>query len=135
MRKIFKNLFLIIIIPLLTSCGYSPLLNSQNINFDINNLSFEGGDRKVNNYITNNLKKHINSKGNVKSYDLKIISSYEKTITNKDKSGNPKNYNIKVKTNVAFILDGGNQTNKIFERNISLSSKEKKIDEGELEKK
>ena len=89
MIKSFKYKIIIILLLILTGCGYSPLFNSEKINFYINDLSFEG-ERQINNYISRNLKKYQNFKKSQKKYDIKIISDYEKNIVNKDDSGNPK---------------------------------------------
>ena len=37
----------------MVGCGYTPLLNTQNINFYISEINYEG-DRNVNSYIKNN---------------------------------------------------------------------------------
>ena len=71
----------------------------------------------------------------MKSFDLKIKSSFEKTITNKDNSGDPKNYNLKLITSIIAISNNSETASKTFEKNISLSAQNKKIDERELEKK
>ena len=57
------------------------------------------------------------------------------TITNKDESGDPKNYNLQIKANVVVTSSDGQKSNNNFEKNISLSAQDKKIDERELEKK
>tara|TARA_B100001540_G_C15639143_1_gene565771 strand:+ start:278 stop:742 length:465 start_codon:yes stop_codon:yes gene_type:complete len=132
MIKKYKNIIVIIFLLLLTSCGYTPILNSEKTNFYINDLNFEG-ERKINNYISKNLKKYQRIETTTKKYDIKIISYYEKKVVNKDDSGNPKNYNIKVTSNVNFVLNGKDQINKIFERNTSFSAQDKKISEKKLE--
>ena len=129
-----KKITIFIFTIFVTSCGYSPLLNLEKINFYIDDLNFSG-DRQVNNYILKNLKKYQNSKKNKKSFKINIISSYEKNVINKDNSGNPKNYNINIKTVVKVISSEGDEVNKSFERNTSLSAQDKKIDEKDLEKK
>jgi len=134
MMKKIKNITIFIFITFVASCGYSPLLNSQKANFYISDLNFSG-DRQVNNYISNNFKKYRNYKENAKSFKINIISSYEKTVVNKDDKGNPKNYYINIKTIIKVISSEGREINKSFERNTSLSAQDKKIDEKELEKK
>ena len=117
----------------MVGCGYTPLLNTQNINFYISEINYEG-DRNVNNYIKNNLKKYGKFKENSKKYDLNITSTYNKVVANKDENGNPKNYNLKVKVEVIFnsLNDSSSKT---FEKNISLGIQDKKVKEKELEKK
>lgn len=133
MKKNLKNITIFIFLLLITSCGYSPLLNTEKTYFYINDLKFSG-DRQVNNYIVKELSKYQKFRENIKSYDINIISNYEKSVVNKDRSGNPKNYNIKVKTSVNIDSNKGDKINKIFERSTSLSAQSKKITEEELEK-
>ena len=134
MEKNFVNIVLLFVLVFLTNCGYSPLLVSNKIDFNIADMSFEG-ERKINNYIENSLNNQIRPKKSMKSFDLKIKSSFEKTITNKDKSGDPKNYNLKLITSIIAISNNSETASKTFEKNISLSAQNKKIDEIELEKK
>ena len=117
MIKNYKNIIIIIFLLLLTSCGYTPILNSEKTSFYINDLNFEG-ERKINNYISKNLKKYQRIETTTKKYDIKIISFYE---------------NIKVISNVKFVLNGEDQINKIFERDTSYSAQNKKISEKKLE--
>ena len=132
MRK-FKIILLSSVIIFMVGCGYTPLLNTQNINFYISEINYEG-DRNVNNYIKNNLKKYGKFKENSKKYDLNITSTYNKVVANKDENGNPKNYNLKIKVDVIF--NSLNDTSsKTFEKNISLGIQDKKVKEKELEKK
>ena len=134
MKKNFVNIVLLFVLVFLTNCGYSPLLVSNKIDFNIADMSFEG-ERKINNYIENSLNNQIRPKKSMKSFDLKIKSSFEKTITNKDNSGDPKNYNLKLITSIIAISNNSETASKTFEKNISLSAQNKKIDERELEKK
>ena len=97
-------------------------------------MNFEG-DRKINNYIENSLRNQTSTKNEVKKFNLNITSTYQKTITNKDESGDPKNYNLQIKANVVVTSSDGQKSNNNFEKNISLSAQDKKIDERELEKK
>ena len=74
-------------------------------------------------------------KENSKSYNINILSKYSKTITNKDDSGNPKNYNIKAKVEIKYFAKEENEKNETFERSINLSAQNKKITEKEMENK
>ena len=129
-----KKITILTFFIFLTGCGYSPLLNTEKISFYITDLNFSG-DKKISNYILNNLKKYQKPNENTKHYNINITSIYEKTIASKDGSGNPTNYNIRIKANITAISNEGNEINKSFERNRSLTVQVKKIDENELEKK
>ncbi len=131
---IFRKTIILFLLLASTSCGYIPLNNSEKISFYINEISFSG-DRKVNNFILNNLKKYNNFKEDSKKYDLIISSKYEKKISNKDSSGNAKNYNIIIETKIDVTINDGSSVSKSFRRDILLEAKSKKIEEKELENK
>ena len=128
----FKNITTLLCLVFLVNCGYSPLLNSER-SFSINDLSFEG-NRKVNNYISAKLKRYKDQGDDFKSYNIKVLSTYSKTISNKDDSGNPKNYKLLVKIDVNYSSDGEYNKIKILERSITLPAQAKKTTENELEK-
>ena len=133
MKKI-KIYIILPILILIVNCGYTPLLDTNQINFYIGEIKLDG-DRHVNNYLSNNFKNHQKHGTNKNKYDLKISSSYEKSITNKDKNGNPKNYTLKLKLYVA-VKDKFGKINKLsYEKKASLSAQDKKLRENELEKK
>ena len=54
-----KNILILISFILLTSCGYSPILNSEKIDFYFSEIKFEG-NKEINNHINNNLRKYRN---------------------------------------------------------------------------
>ena len=85
MKKI-KIYIILPILILIVNCGYTPLLDTNQINFYIGEIKLDG-DRHVNNYLSNNFKNHQKHGTNKNRYDLNISSSYEKSITNKDKNG------------------------------------------------
>ena len=132
MQKL-KNIIILFFFTTITSCGYTPLLNSEKLNFYISDLILEG-DRKINSYISEDLKKYQNNSDATKNYSIKISSFYKKSVINKDKKGNPKNYNIEIETIIRITEDGKDEIEKTFTRNISLSAQSKKIKERELEK-
>tara|TARA_Y100001936_G_C16065165_1_gene666759 strand:+ start:1776 stop:2240 length:465 start_codon:yes stop_codon:yes gene_type:complete len=130
--KKYLNTILLLFFVLINSCGYAPLKSIKKTDFYIDNLKFEG-DRKVSNYITNNFIIYRDPTGKTKSYDLKIISNYEKIIKNKDKNGNPKNYDLIISTQVIISSENEKDVTQSFVRNISLTAKTNKITESELE--
>ena len=132
--KNFLNPILLFSFILITSCGYVPLNSKQEIEFYIGEINFEG-DRKINSYISNNLEFYKNMDGKLKSYNLKIISTYKKDIKNKDIKGNPKNYNLALNCKVIIETNNGQEIIQRFSREISYAAKKNKITENELEKK
>lgn len=131
MEKI-KNIILLLLLVLVTNCGYVPLSNINNVDFNINNLILKG-DRKINNYISNNLKRYQNIENSDKIYNVNLSTEYLKSVINKDKKGNPKTYELEIKASIEVEKINGEKINKDFIRNNSLSSKEKKVKEKELE--
>ncbi len=61
-----KKKLLLFIFVFTTACGFSPLLNSEKINFYISDLKFEG-DREVNKYILQ--EEIVNEILNSKTFD------------------------------------------------------------------
>ena len=129
-----KNIFILISFILLTSCGYSPMLSSEKIDFYFSEINYEG-NQQINNHIDDNLRKYRNYNEGKKNYKLNIVSDYQKKVANKDKNGNPKNYNILLNVEVNYVSIDGEELKKIFRRNFSLETKKKKIDEKNIEKK
>ena len=134
MIKSSKNIFIIFILVSLIGCGYTPLLDVDKEKFFINKLSLEG-DRQVSNYISINLKRYQNYKEDMKIIDMEISSNYQKSVANKDRSGDPKNYNIKLIVEVNIMKDEKIILSKIFEENRSLAVQNRKIKEKEMERK
>ena len=134
MKNNLKTIFAFFCIIILNNCGYAPLLDSKKINFYINDLNVSG-DRQLVNLLTNKLEKFKNFNENAKEYNLDISNNYEKVMVNKDSSGNPKNYNVVITTNVNIILKNQTKIEKIFVRKKSFEAQDKKIKEKEMEKK
>ncbi len=131
--KNFKKTILLPLIIILVSCGYSPLMNSKNINFYFSEIQFDG-DRTINKIIRDNLRKHEVYIEGAEKYNLIISSNYTKNISNKDQNGDPKNYNLKINVKVIY-KSSKEEFSKIYEKNISLAAQNKKIEEKELETK
>ena len=131
MREI-KKIGIVIILILITGCGYTPLINSENNNFNIEQIDFEG-DRKINNLIQQKLNKFRNNKKASINYKVLVNSKFEKAVINKDSAGNPKNYNIRIISKIDVSYNGNKLTN-TFIRDNSLPAQKKKISEKEMEK-
>ena len=97
MNKI-KNFTLILLLSILTNCGYKAVLNNQNYKFAIN-IDNINGDQKINSLIINNFKQ---LDGNEKKYNLTLTSNKEKLIISKDSKGDPSIFEIKI--NVNYIV-------------------------------
>tara|TARA_B100000401_G_scaffold290421_1_gene198779 strand:- start:157 stop:612 length:456 start_codon:yes stop_codon:yes gene_type:complete len=102
-----KKIFSLLLILLLTNCGFTPLYNDTNkINYKINIIEING-DRVINNI----LKSEINRISNPESkevFNLKINTFYEKIILSKNAKGTASDYQLIAKTN--FIIQDLDKT-------------------------
>ena len=122
---------------LLLSCGYEPMYSKKKINsdynFSINTINFKG-DNKVNQILKNKLRQKINKEKKSTGLNLNLNSRVLKTITSKDKKGNPIRFSIKIMINLEIfgseILK--NKTN--FEEKFEYNNKSKKFELTKYEK-
>jgi len=84
---------------LLLGCGFEPMYSEKkidsNYNFTIESIGFSGNN-SINQYLKNNLLSYTNKKNKEIKYDLVIDSSFVKTITSKNKKGNPEIFAIEI---------------------------------------
>ena len=104
-----KISFLLVLIISIQGCGFTPVYvsNNNNINFKIENITFEG-DQELNNYININLKKYISKDSNSTNFKISTTSSYSKLAQSKDAKGNIQSF--KVESFITFKVSGDNQT-------------------------
>ena len=86
MKKIFI-LFVILIIP---HCGFSPVYQSNQINYQINIDKIEG-DKIINNKIKSEIER-ISDKNVQKIFNIQINTKYEKIIAAKNSKGSITDY-------------------------------------------
>ena len=133
MKKL-TNLILLFSLFIVTNCGYTPLFETKNLKYKLEEINLSG-ERSVNVHILNNLKKfQINEDVEI-SYNINGVSSFKKEVTNKDRNGNPKDYRIEVRTNIEIVSKDGERLIKEFIKTISYSAENKKIKEKEIEDK
>ena len=114
-----KPFVFFIIILMVTSCGFSPIYDSQNkINYKIVVIEIKG-DRYLNNIINNEIKSISNSNSE-KVIKLKLNTIYEKTIISKDSKGTASEYEIKVKS--MFAIENFNNKILVFDESQILKN-------------
>jgi len=99
-----KKIFTLILFLILTSCGYEAIhsiKNSNNYNFSISELTFEG-QRNVNLKIKEKLNNFTLVEKD-KNFILKISSVSEKVVLAKDISGDPTSFKSTVTVNVEVV--------------------------------
>jgi len=91
MKKTFAA---IIILLFLQSCGYAPLHSkNQKMDFYIQSIDFDDGDRELSNFIKINLNNYFN-KNTGKSFIINTTINYQKTILSKSTEGISEEYNL-----------------------------------------
>ena len=122
---------------LLFSCGFEPIYSQKkidsNYNFTIASIGFSGNNN-INQYLKNNLVNYINNKDKEIKYDLIINSSIIKTITSKNKKGNPEIFYTKIQINVDIIENNQIKNETIFEESFEYKNKESKFELNKYEK-
>jgi len=122
-----KNLIkILILLFLLSGCGYTPIFSKKNSNFSIYELSASGN---------NKLNKIINSKLNnykdldsPKKFSLIIETYLNKRISSKDSKGNPKSYRINLVSDISIKDSNGIVKNKSFSKSIDYKNRSNKSD-------
>ena len=104
-----KKIFLIkLIILVLTSCGYTPML-SKNTDLDFRIISYElNGDSQINKSIENKLKKYLQTSSN-KKYKIKIDTDYNKITAVRDATGKIANLKLMANLDLIYIIDNSEQ--------------------------
>ena len=122
---------------LLFSCGFEPIYSKKkldnNYNFTIASIGFSGNNN-INQYLKNNLANYINNEDKETKYDLIINSSIIKTITSKNKKGNPEIFYTNIQINVDIIENDKIKNKTIFEEGFEYKNKSSKFKLNEYEK-
>ena len=122
---------------LLFSCGFEPMYSQKkldsNYNFTIANIGFSGNNY-INQYLKNNLIEYTNNEDKEIKYDLIINSSIIKTITSKNKKGNPEIFYTNIKINVEIIENDKIKNKTIFEEGFEYKNKSNKYELNKYEK-
>ena len=105
-----KKIYLILIILILTSCGYTPIYNSSDKSDYKINIIEKSGDRLINNLIVSEIKSISNSQSNT-IFDLKVNTVFEKIIISKNAKGTVSDYQLILKSN--FVIRKGDNSETI----------------------
>ena len=132
-----KKILIILSFFILSGCGYEPIYSKKNLengyNFTISSIIFLGEDN-INVNLKNDLINYINIETKPIKYDLVINSSISKTITSKNKKGNPEVYYTKITINVEIQKAGQLIKNVIFDEGFEYKNKSNKFELKKYEK-
>ena len=124
--EILKKIIIILLSTLyLTSCGFTPIYSKKNLDFQINNIQFEG-DREIKAILLSNLKTYKTKEKDKYNYDLNIKSEKKIEIASKNTKGEATVYKININSTVEVFLDDKLLLTKHY-NNSSIYSSEKKI--------
>ena len=124
--EILKKIIIILLSTLyLTSCGFTPIYSKKNLDFQINNIQFEG-DREIKAILLSNLSVYKTKKKDKYNYDLNIKSEKKVEIASKNTKGEATVYKININSTVEVFLDDKLLLTKHY-NNSSIYSSEKKI--------
>ena len=124
--EILKKIIIILLSTLyLTSCGFTPIYSKKNLDFQINNIQFEG-DREIKAILLSNLSVYKTKKKDKYNYDLNIKSEKKVEIASKNTKGEATVYKININSIVEVFLDDKLLLTKHY-NNSSIYSSEKKI--------
>lgn len=121
-----------IIFLFLSNCGYSPIYSNQkDLDLNINIVGLEG-EKNVNTFIAQKLSKY-KSENSGKTYDVKIISEYEKDSLTKDETGNTTNFRLILE--VDFMVSINGNTKKLnFVEKFDIEKDESLFEQNKYEK-
>ena len=89
-----KILIIYLLLLLLQSCGYTPMYaNNQKVDFYIEEIRFDDGDRDLSTYLKNNLNAYFVIKGN-KKYKIDTSIDYTKNSISKSLTGDTVEYEL-----------------------------------------
>ena len=132
-----KKIITILSFLLLLSCGYEAIYSEKKINstysFSINTINFLG-DNKVNQILKNKLKKNLNKEKISNEFNLNLNSKIAKTVTSKDKKGNPKRFSIKIIIALKVFENDILKGEKKFEEKFEYNNRANKFDLKKYEK-
>ena len=89
-----KILIIYLFSLLLQSCGYVPIYaNNQKVDFYIEEIRFDDGDRDLTTYLKNNLNSYFVIRGN-KKYKIDTSIDYTKNSVSKNSKGDTVEYEL-----------------------------------------
>ena len=113
-----KNIYLIILLIFLSSCGYTPIFTNKKPDFTITSIEIENKNQ-ISYKIKNSLKKYTNTNGKQRSYEIVIKTDKQIEVTSKDEKGDPKTYLILTVSIEILIKENNKKFNKKFNKNFS----------------
>ena len=126
-----KNLLILSLFILLTSCGYQPLFSSKDVPFSIIKINY---DNNINSKkIVQNLKRYENTKSK-NSYEVTLSTTEQRNEISKSKKNDLSNYRIIINSVVKVEQNNNILLNKEYNKSFDYQGSEKKFDQTQYEK-
>ena len=120
-----KILIFSIIFFALSNCGYKPIYSSKNFNLSINKI--EADKTVINNTIINALEKIYSNEDTENYINLKIDSSKNIIVKQKDSGGNPKIFEFVLNVTLEIQNETNNVSTKKFSKSINFNNNDDKF--------
>ena len=128
---ILKKLFILLVIIIIPSCGYTPIYKDNlNQNIGISILSIEGSDI-LNKKLDIELDKYIN-KNSENLFKIKVMTNFEKEIISKDSKGNPTNFELSASVKFTIVFENEEKMF-VFEENLKIKNREDSFEQQKYE--
>jgi hypothetical protein len=114
-----KKIFILCVILIIPHCGFSPLYQSNEINYQININKIEG-DKVINSKIKSEIER-ISDKNTQKIFDIQINTKYEKIIAAKNSKGSITDY-LLIATAKFIISDSKNKETIVFQEKQNIKN-------------
>ena len=123
-----KKIITILSFLLLFGCGYESIHSKKkNYNFSIQEINFLT-PKNINKIVSNKLKNYINSENYTKEFILKIAINVNKSITSKNKQGNPEIFSMEINLDLE-VLENNILKSKInFKETFEYNNQSNKFD-------
>ena len=110
----------------LNGCNYQPIYSSKDVKFSISEFQ-SSGDNKINKLLIKKLEIYKNDSLDTAKYNLNIVSEINKSISAKDKKGNPTTFTLKISFEIEVENSLGEKKLKVFEEYTSYENNNNKF--------
>ena len=120
-----KKIIIIFTFFLLYHCGFEPIHSKKkiiNYNFSISSIGFSG-ENKINNELKSRLSNYLDKDKTIEQFDLNINSIVQKSVTSKNKKGNPETFFMEIIINLKVFKDSKLLSDKIFKEDFEYNNK------------
>ena len=121
-----KKYYLLIMLILFTQCNYKPIYSKNNHNFEIKIIEFK--ENRFNKILSTRLKNYSYKKNNLFLYELKLLTSENKSIISKNTQGEALLLRMSINVNVEVFEKGKQLMEKRYVDNFDYQNVNKKFE-------